>query len=636
LRPIAHSGGELPNRKMIRWILAGCSLVFGLSACTPILLQPYVLQSRSSLSFPPKYYAPLQDAQFVSKAATIIVRYGPVLSDQDVRALDFTVKGTKSGLHKGRAILADDHKTVIFKPDQPFTPGEKVSVDINSLDLKDEATYPSLSYTFTVATNQQPGTPGSSQLANPPIPEKPPRSAFPNFLTVPQDIPHFTLTGTASGGEDADIFVAPFYWTESTVGSYLLILNGDGQLVYYRSAADALDAWDFKLQPNGMLSYYDQKDSTNYLMNSHYQTVAEYQAGNGYSADLHDFQILPNGHALLMIYDAETVDMSKIVLGGRPDATVTGLIIQEMDPSHNVIFEWRSWDHFSFADTTAGLLDQKIDLIHGNSVALTADGNLLLSSRNLSEITKIDLETGDIMWRFGGRANMFKFLNGQGFAYQHDVAVLPNGDITLFDNQGTPENPAPSRGVEYRLDETNMTATEVWNFAHTPGVLATFMGSAQRLPNGNVFLSWGAPFTRKGTPYVYTSMTEVTPDYRTQFEFAFDQPYVSYRAFIFPWRGFPDALPALVSKLDGAELTLGYSWNGATNVSGWRLYGGSDAQALNLLEQKPKTDFEVQSNFAMQPDGDCYFQVAALDKFGYEMARSRIISTDMARCPGPP
>ena len=119
--------------------------------------------------------------------------------------------------------------------------------------------------------------------------------------------------------------MAPFYWTKAKIGSYLLILNDQGQLVYYQSVADALDAWDFKEQPNGLLSYYDQKSSTFYLMNSHYQVVNTYQAGDGYSADLHDLQILPNGNALLMVYDAETVDMSKIVSGGKPNATVTGL-----------------------------------------------------------------------------------------------------------------------------------------------------------------------------------------------------------------------------------------------------------------------------------------------------------------------
>lgn len=130
-----------------------------------------------------------------------------------------------------------------------------------------------------------------------------------------------------------------------------MILNGQGQLVYYKSMADELAAFDFDKQPNGLLSYYSQKDSTWYLMDSHYNVVDSYTAGDGYVADLHDFLLLPNGDALLMAYDKETVDMSKYVSGGQKNASVTGLVIQEMDPSKNVIFEWRSWDHFAFTDS---------------------------------------------------------------------------------------------------------------------------------------------------------------------------------------------------------------------------------------------------------------------------------------------
>ncbi len=451
---------------------------------------------------------------------------------------------------------------------------------------------------------------------------------------MPQDIPHFTLSRTSPSTGEGDIFVAPFYWTKSTVGSYLLILNDQGQLVYYQSVADDLAAFDFKEQPNGLLSYFDQKDSIFYLLDSHYQVVDSYQAGNGYTADLHDLQILPNGNALLMAYDAETVDMSKVVAGGKTDATVTGLVIQELDPSKNVIFEWRSWDHFSFSDSTSDLTAQQIDLVHGNALALATDGNLLLSSRNLSEITKIDLQTGDVIWRLGGKANMFKFVNGTPFAYQHDVRQLPNGDITVFDNQGTQENPAPSQGIEYKVDETNKTVTEVWNFTHAPPVFATFMGNTQRLSDGNTFLSWGA--ASQGQGFAYITMTEVTPDNSPLFELSFDQPYVSYRAFLFPWQGFPDTQPALAFKVDGNGITLGYSWNGATEVAMYRVFGGNSPQSLGLIEEKAKTDFETQSHLAGLPQGECYFQVAAMDKSGNEMARSRIISTDSAKCPAVP
>src|SRR5260370_27417429 len=142
-------------------------------------------------------------------------------------------------------MLADDHKTVIFKPDDPFIAGEQVVVNVSRLDLDSETSYPAFSYTFTVAVNQQSGTPGSSLLSAPPIPTKAPRSAFPGFLTVPQDIPHYTVTTTSSTEDEGDIFVAPFYWTEAKVGSYLLILINQGQLGYYKSLAGAMEGIDF-------------------------------------------------------------------------------------------------------------------------------------------------------------------------------------------------------------------------------------------------------------------------------------------------------------------------------------------------------------------------------------------------------
>ena len=577
--------------------------------------------------YSPQYFSPLKDAEYVSTGATIVVRYGPLLSAQNLVNVKFTIQGSKSGSHAGQTILADDHKTVIFKPTRPFTPGEQVRVGINSLRLDPGTRYRPLSYAFTVAANQQPGSVGSTSA---PPPASGAQSAFPNFLTLPQDIPHYTVLQASPDSAEGDIFVAPFYWTKSTVGSYLLILNGQGQIVYYQSVADDLAGFDFKEQPNGLLSYIDQKDATIYLLNSHYQVVDSYRAGDGYVADIHDFQILPNGDALLMAYDAETVDMSKIVQGGKKDATVTGLVIQELDPSKNVIFEWRSWDHFSFLDTTVSLTDPQIDLVHGNALALANDGNLLLSSRDLSEITKINLQTGDVIWRLGGKANMFRLVNGQPFAFQHDVRQLPNGDITVFDNQGTTQNPAASLAIEYQIDETNKTATQVWSFTHAPAVFATYMGDAQRLSDGNTFLDWGAPFT--GTGYAYDTMTEVAPDGQILFDLSFDSPYVSYRAFRFPWQGFPDTQPALASKDDGNAITLGYSWNGATEVAAYRLFGGNSAQSLGLIEQKTKTDFETQSQFANLPQGECYFQVAAVDKNGQELARSKVISTDLG-CP---
>ncbi len=623
----------------VRLVVVGIpSLVlfaFIVPSAFPLLLLGDVVPSRAVLPSPaPQYYSPIANALFVSKAATIIVRYGPELTAEDVRGAAFTLRGSKSGTHTGQIVLADDHKTILFKPDKPFTPGEKVFVRIGAFQPQGGIKYPGFAYSFSVAINQQPGTAGSSQLADPPVPAKPPRSAYPDFLTVPQDIPHFELAASSADPSEGDLFVAPFYWTESTVGSYLLIMDRQGKLVYYQSMADALDAWDFKVQPNGMLTYYDQKDSTVYVMDSHYKVVDTYQAADGYSADLHDFQLLPNGNALLMIYDAETIDMRKYVWNGRSDAVVTGLVIQELDTSKNVIFEWRSWDHFSLRDSVAHLTDPNIDLIHANSLALTTDNNLLLSSRNLNEITKIDLQTGNILWRLGGKSGTFKFVNGEPFAYQHDVRQLPNGNITVFDNHATTDGPAPSRGVEYQLDETAMIVTQVWQFAADSSVFSTYMGNTQRLPDGNTLVSWGAPYTKSG--YKYRSVTEVTPDNQIVFDMTFDQPYVSYRAFLFPWHGQPDTAPALAYKWNDGTLTLGYSWNGATDVATYRLYAGASPQTLMMIAVNAPKDFETQTQLRGLPPSECYFQVAAMDAEGNEMGRSKVISVNAFLCPAVP
>lgn len=598
--------------------LIGMLFLFTLSGCkslaTPI---PQTLE----------YQSPLGNAEYVSTGATVILRYGPALSAQNLSDIKISVQGSQSGAHEGQTILADDEKTVIFKPNQAFTAGEQVRVEVNRLQVDRQTIYAPLSFSFFIATNQQPG-----EVASDTEPATtPPKSSFPDFLTLPQDIPHYTVSMTSPESAEGYIFVAPFYWTKSTLGSYLLIIDNQGQIVYYQSVADAQNAFDFKVQPNGRLSYFDQNESTFYLVDSHYQVVETYQAGNGYVADLHDLQVLPNGNALLMAYDDETVDMSQVVPDGKVDATVTGLIVQELDPSMNVIFEWRSWDHVSFLDSTANLTEQKVDLVHGNALALANDGDLLLSSRNLSEVTKIDLQTGEVIWRLGGKANMFEFINGEPFAFQHDIRQLPNGDLTIFDNQGTPQNPAASHAIEYRLDETNKTATQVWEFTHDPPIFATFMGDTQRLSNGNTFIDWGAPSTDKA--FAYVTMTEVNPEDQVVFELTFDHPYVSYRAFRYPWQGFPDTKPALASQVDSSGITLGYSWNGATEVAAYQVLGGTSPEALTLIEQKTKTRFETQSLLTNPPPGECYFQVAALDQSGGEMARSEIISTDQAVCP---
>jgi hypothetical protein len=78
-----------------------------------------------------------------------------------------------------------------------------------------------------------------------------------------------------------------------------------------------------------------------------------------------------------------------------------------------------------------------------------------------------------------------------GFGIQHDVRILPNGHLLLFDN-GNFHNPPQSRAVEYALDTVAMTATLVWESRHAPPVFASFLGSVQRFQNGHTLIGYGA------------------------------------------------------------------------------------------------------------------------------------------------
>lgn len=224
-----------------------------------------------------------------------------------------------------------------------------------------------------------------------------------------------------------------------------------------------------------------------------------------------------------------------IVPGGNPAARVAASITQELDRSKNIVFQWRSWDSFSITDAThENLTAATIDYAHANSIDVDTDGNLLLSSRNMDEITKISRLTGRIMWRFGGRNNEFTFINDTlRFSHQHAVRRIQNGHITLFDN-GNFHTPQFSRAAEYDINEETRTATLVWQYRNNPDVFATALGYVERLDNGNTLIGWGA---------ANPSVTEVRADGSKALELTLPNGVYSYRAFRFPWTSTPTTAP---------------------------------------------------------------------------------------------
>ena len=139
-----------------------------------------------------------------------------------------------------------------------------------------------------------------------------------------------------------------------------------------------MKGWDFKLNYNNKLSYFDRSSDGWFIMDSLQNVVDSVYCKNGYVADNHDFLALPNGNYVLIAYDPQPYAMDTIVANGDPNAIVEGLIIQELDSNHNLLFEWRSWDHFHVTDNTyLNLTSANLEFIHANAIDIDFDLSLI-------------------------------------------------------------------------------------------------------------------------------------------------------------------------------------------------------------------------------------------------------------------
>jgi hypothetical protein len=131
-----------------------------------------------------------------------------------------------------------------------------------------------------------------------------------------------------------------------------------------------------------------------------------------------------------------------------------------------------------------------INWTHGNALDLDSDGNLLVSFRNLSEVTKIDTHTGAVIWRMGGSQNQITFENVSmpAFVHQHGLRAVGAGQVILLDNLG---EPLASRAERYQVDDAHRTARLTGSYGAPAGLIALIGGSTQALPNGHTLVSFG-------------------------------------------------------------------------------------------------------------------------------------------------
>jgi hypothetical protein len=257
-----------------------------------------------------------------------------------------------------------------------------------------------------------------------------------------------------------------------------------------------LKGWAWKVNENNQITYFDRQSKGWFVMDSLENITDTVYCQNGYQADNHDFLALENGNYVIFAYDEQPYATDTISPDGSSNASVIGLVIQELDPDHNVVFEWKSCDHFFMSNyPNINFNPNVIDFLHCNAIDIDEDGHFLISNRTISEITKIHRTTGEIIWRFGGSQSDFEFTNDYPFSKQHCIKSLGNNHYLLFDNGNQSDTYTGgikrSRGVEYALDLNDFTATKTWDYVHSDSLFTPSIGSIQRLDNGNTLINFG-------------------------------------------------------------------------------------------------------------------------------------------------
>jgi Arylsulfotransferase (ASST)/Bacterial Ig domain/Carbohydrate binding domain len=414
---------------------------------------------------------------------------------------------------------------------------------------------------------------------------------LPNGVSVPSDFPSVVIT-VNNNPSPGYLFIGTGY---NSNPAYTMILGNNGLPVWYRRGGMT----NFQIQRNGIITWTLPDASGIAAFDQNFNYIKNYFTVNGYLPDTHDLKVLKDGSYLMLGYRSPIVDLSKYFSWGTIQQMTEG-VIQEFTAAGELIFQWRAWDHYDIR-LSGG------DFPHFNALDVDDDGQILVSARHLSEVTKINRDTGDIIWRLSGANSSFTFVNDplNGTSYQHDISALGNGHYMVFDN-GNYHNPPVSRAVEYQLDLTNMTAKMVWQFRDTPDKYAFYQGSAQRLPNGNTLINFVMPY--------YPKATEVDTNGVKHFELNLVPSASNYRTFRFPWHGVV-SVPYLIAEPQKDNITLIFNKFGDTNVAYYCIYGGTSPQPTNLLA----TSTTTLKRLANLTNGQrYYFRVTAVDRQGVE------------------
>ncbi|KAJ5767068.1 uncharacterized protein N7511_004684 [Penicillium nucicola] len=384
------------------------------------------------------------------------------------------------------------------------------------------------------------------------------------------------------------------------------VLDGEPVLTYFNGIGIPEPfGWGY-----GIIQILDQSYQSIYnvsLLHDNFTAVGTVDSSSFVSwLDIHESTMTSDNTMLLTGYNVTRADLSSV--GGPKDGWIADSLFYEIDVKTNdILFRWSAKDHLDQITLEAVQPFYPIrdwghnssapyGYFHINSVEKFKDGTFLISSRYYCSLFKISKD-GTVDWSIEGQTGGDFLLDGVNFAYQHDARIQKETTneliVSIFDNANSDvENGTDhTEGIfmNVNLDTKKVTPLRLLDDPNDE-IFSVSMGAVQALPGDHVLMGYGSNPTFKeynadGSPVMTVQFGE-------------DGVVSSYRAYRHPWVGIPNTSPDTFACHDASHNTTNVymSWNGATEVKQWKVFGGVTQSGLFPVGVVPKTGFETRAS----------------------------------------
>lgn len=182
-------------------------------------------------------------------------------------------------------------------------------------------------------------------------------------------------------------------------------------------------------------------------------------------------------------------------------ATDNESCIIEVDAKGAILNSWNFATIVSEAMVAGGddpsqFVTRTADWFHSNAATYSKMNNELIVSSRENFVIAVDYDTKRIKWILGDTSKAwYGFSSLHAFALhlgpnttapigQHAVSITPQNELLLFDDGmgstfQTPAGPTRTNSVarKYKINIATMTATEIWNFDHSPQINSPYTSS---------------------------------------------------------------------------------------------------------------------------------------------------------------